>query len=219
MTEILFNGTAGRLHGHIHRGTDTSPIALVLPPHPNHGETMDNKVVFALYKMFAEIGFTTLRINYRGVGKSTGLSSPNDGELNDAAMAMDWLQNQYPTVRNFWVTGFSFGSWIGMQLLMRRPEIEAFIAVAPPAHLYDFSFLTPCPVPGLIAQGIEDEVVPISSVNNLLSKMRIHKNVQVEYAKIEGANHCFDNHKEQIIKVTRLYTLRRMQKHAKRVAC
>jgi uncharacterized protein len=59
----------------------------------------------------------------------------------------------HPDSRSCWVAGFSFGAWIGMQLLMRRPEIEGFISIAPPANLYDFSFLAPCPSSGLIIHG------------------------------------------------------------------
>ena len=60
-----------------------------------------------------------------------------------------------------WIAGFSFGAWIGMQLLMRRPEITGFISVAPPANLYDFSFLAPCPSSGLVITGDQDEIVPV----------------------------------------------------------
>ena len=51
------------------------------------------------------------------------------------------------------MAGYSFGAWIGMQLLMRRPEINRFISIAPPANLYDFSFLAPCPASGLLVHG------------------------------------------------------------------
>ena len=61
-----------------------------------------------------------------------------------------------PNLRACWVAGFSFGAWIGMQLLMRRPEVEGFISIAPPANLYDFSFLAPCPSSGLIVHGEKD---------------------------------------------------------------
>ena len=65
-----------------------------------------------------------------------------------------------PNAKACWVAGYSFGAWIGMQLLMRRPEIDGFISVAPPANHYDFGFLAPCPSSGLIYHGDEDELVP-----------------------------------------------------------
>ena len=64
--------------------------------------------------------------------------------------------------------GFSFGAWISMQLLMRRPEIVGFLSVAPPASEYDFSFLAPCPSSGLMLQGEDDETIPPESVAKLV---------------------------------------------------
>jgi alpha/beta superfamily hydrolase len=68
-----------------------------------------------------------------------------------------------PNAPQCWIAGFSFGAWIGMQLLMRRPEISGFISVSPPANIYDFSFLAPCPSSGLMVQGDQDTVVPQDS--------------------------------------------------------
>ena len=136
-------------------------MALVLHPHPQHGGTMNNKLVYALYQSFVRRGFSTLRFNFRGVGRSQGSFDRGEGELSDAAAALDWLQTYNPNAGTCWVAGFSFGAWIGMQLLMRRPEIESFIAVAPPANIYDFTFLAPCPSSGLILQGDQDTVVPV----------------------------------------------------------
>jgi alpha/beta superfamily hydrolase len=104
-------------------------------------------------------GFSTLRFNFRGVGRSQGSFDRGEGELSDAASALDWLQTYNPNAQFCWIAGFSFGAWIGMQLLMRRPEIESFIAVSPPANIYDFTFLAPCPSSGLVLQGDQDTVV------------------------------------------------------------
>ena len=146
MPEVTINGPAGRLEGrYTHNKAPGAPIALVLHPHPLHGGTMNNRVVYTLFQSFVAAGFSTLRINFRGVGRSQGSFDRGEGELADAAAALDWLQTYNPNAGACWVAGYSFGAWIGMQLLMRRPEIEAFIAVSPPASQYDFTFLAPCP--------------------------------------------------------------------------
>lgn len=132
----------------------------MLHPHPQHGGTMNNKVVYALYQTFVARGFSTLRFNFRGVGRSQGTYTGGEGELSDAATALDWLQTYNPNARYCWIAGFSFGAWIGMQLLMRRPEITGFVSVAPPANMFDFSFLAPCPASGLVVQGDQDDIVP-----------------------------------------------------------
>ena len=172
MSEIIFNGPAGRLEGRYQPGkTDAAPVALILHQHPQHGGTMDNKVAYYLYHVFAHRGFATMRFNFRGIGRSQGEFDNGIGELSDAASALDWLQAMNPNSNRTWIAGFSFGAWIAMQLLMRRPEIEGFISVAPPANLYDFSFLAPCPSSGLIIQAEDDDLVMPIAVHKLVEKL------------------------------------------------
>ena len=128
-----------------------------------------------MFKVFEDRGFSVLRFNFRGVGKSQGMFDRGEGELSDAAAALDWLQDINPNAPYTWVGGFSFGAWIGMQLLMRRPEIRGFVSVAPPANAYDFTFLAPCPTSGLILQGDKDEVVPEASVVDLVGKLQVQR--------------------------------------------
>lgn len=192
MSEVFFNGPAGRIEGRYNEAPSKSaPIALILHPHPLYGGSMNNKVVYTLYHTLLANGFTVLRINFRGVGKSQGQFDNGIGELTDAATALDWLQAQNPAAPQSWVAGFSFGSWIGMQLIMRRPEISNFISVSPPINKYDFSFLSPCPIPGIILQGDSDSIVPEESVLELYNKLSKQKHSRVQYQSIGGADHFF----------------------------
>ena len=123
MPEVIFPGPDGRLEGRYHpQKNKDAPIAIILHPHPLYGGTMNNKVVYNLHYTFHRIGFTCLRFNFRGVGRSQGEYDQGIGELSDAAAALDYLQALNANAKNCWVAGFSFGAWIGMQLLMRRPE-------------------------------------------------------------------------------------------------
>ncbi len=199
MPEVIINGPEGRIEGRYHHcKAANAPIALLLHPHPQHGGTMNNKLVFALYQTFVRHGFSTLRFNFRGVGRSQGSFDRGEGELSDAASALDWLQTYNPNAGTCWVAGFSFGAWIGMQLLMRRPEIERFVAVAPPANMYDFTFLAPCPSSGLILQGDQDTVVPADSVQRLVTKLSHQRDIKIDFRKIPGADHYFADHLETI---------------------
>src|SRR5215470_15893091 len=151
MPEVVLTGAAGRIEGRYTQGkSETAPVALILHPHPKAGGQMNNPVAVQLFHLFMKRGFSVLRFNFRGVGRSQGLFDGGIGELSDAAAALDWLQTMNPGAQTCWVVGFSFGAWIGMQLLMRRPEIHAFISIAPPANIYDFTFLEHCPASGLI---------------------------------------------------------------------
>jgi uncharacterized protein len=192
MPEVIINGPEGRIEARYHHARrPAAPLAVVLHPHPQHGGTMNNKIVYLLYQCFVRHGFSTLRFNFRGVGRSQGSFDRGEGELSDAASALDWLQTYNPNAPTCWIAGFSFGAWIGMQLLMRRPEIESFIAVAPPANVYDFTFLAPCPSSGLILQGDQDTVVPLDSVQKLVTKLSHQRDIKIDFRKIAGADHYF----------------------------
>jgi len=194
MPEVIINGPAGRLEGRYnHSKQPNAPIALFLHPHPQHGGTMNNRVVYSLFHAYTRRGFSTLRFNFRGVGRSQGTYDRGEGELSDAAAALDWLQTFNPNAASCWIAGFSFGAWIGMQLLMRRPEIDGFISVAPPANLFDFSFLAPCPSSGLIVHGGLDELVPEASVQKLVNKLSHQRDIRIDYRVVATANHFFAN--------------------------
>jgi alpha/beta superfamily hydrolase len=85
-----------------------------------------------------------------------------------------------------------------MQLLMRRPEIDRFVSIAPPANVYDFGFLAPCPSSGLIVQGDKDEVVPEESVRKLGEKLSRQRDIQVDYRVVKGANHFFTDRLDKL---------------------
>lgn len=206
MPEVIFNGPEGRLEGRYHHSkTPNAPIALVLHPNPQHGGNMNNKVVYNVYHTLARRGFSVLRFNFRGVGRSQGVFDSGQGELSDAASALDWMQQINPNAGACWVAGYSFGAWIAMQLLMRRPEIEGFISLAPPANQHDFTFLAPCPASGLIIHGNRDEQVPEASVQKLANKLSQQKNITVDYHAIEGAPHSFGDHLSHLVKVLDTY--------------
>ncbi|MDX1483374.1 MAG: alpha/beta hydrolase [Alphaproteobacteria bacterium] len=206
MPEVIFNGPEGRIQGRYqHSKQETAPVALLLHPHPQGGGTMNNKVVYNLFNVFTRRGFSALRFNFRGVGRSQGVFDNGQGELADAAAALDWLQSHNPDAPRCWIAGFSFGAWIGMQLLMRRPEIEGFISIAPPANLYDFSFLAPCPSSGLVVHGDADELVPASDVEALAKKLASQRDITIEHKVIKGANHFFSDHLEELTELVGSY--------------
>ena len=111
MPDVIFNGPEGRLEGRYHHSKQANaPIALMLHPHPQHGGTMNNKVVYTLFHAYVRQGFSVLRFNFRGVGRSQGSFDRGEGELSDAASALDWLQAYNQGASACWITGFSFGA-------------------------------------------------------------------------------------------------------------
>jgi uncharacterized protein len=196
--EVIIHGPEGRIEGRYHQNPNPkAPVALVLHPHPLHGGTMNNKVTYSLYKTFVNNGFSVLRINFRGVGRSQGKFDNGVGELLDATAVMNWLHDKNMDASEYWISGFSFGAWIALQAVMRRPELENYVLVAPPATKYDFNFIVPCTSAGLIVQGGKDEVTKESDSSKLAEKLSAREGSDVVYQLIHGADHFFKDHMKE----------------------
>ena len=177
---------------------------------------MNDRITQQLYKTFVARGFGVLRFNFRGVGRSEGEFDNGIGELSDAASALDWVQSFHPEASTTWIGGFSFGAWIGMQLLMRRPEITGFISVSPPANMYDFSFLAPCPASGLIINGSNDRVAPPADTVTLVNKLHEQKGITVTHDEMDGAGHFFeDPYMDPMIGTVKSYVRRRLTENTR----
>ena len=206
ISEIFIPGPAGRLEAKYFKSKkNTSPVALVLQPHPQYGGTMNNKVVVDTFHTFMDNDFSVCRVNFRGVGKSDGVFDNGQGELSDAAAALDWIERQNLDYSQCWVSGFSFGSLICMQLIMRRPEVNNFIAVSPQPNVYDFSFLAPCPTSGQVIYSENDELVTKESINELDNRIKNQKGVEVIFSKIKSSNHFFKNSDKDFYQVINKY--------------
>ena len=204
--EIFIPGPAGRLEAKYYKNPKFgSPVAIVLHPHPQYGGTMNNRIVQHMYNIFLENGFSVIKVNFRGVGKSDGVFDNGQGELSDAAAALDWIERQNLDYSQCWVSGFSFGSLIAMQLLMRRPEINRFIAISPQPNVYDFSFLSPCPTSGLVIYGKKDELVPVEHINELDKRLSAQKGIKVDFQSVSEANHFFSKTEESLAKSLNKY--------------
>ena len=166
---------------------------------------MNNKIVQETFGVFVKNGFSVLRINFRGVGKSEGTFDNGQGELSDAAAALDWIERENQDYSQCWVSGFSFGSLICMQLIMRRPEVTKFIAISPQPNVYDFTFLAPCPTSGQMIFGEKDELVSKDSINDLNNRLKSQKAIDVVFSEIKNANHFFKDKEEDLKKIISTY--------------
>jgi len=136
-------------------------VAVLCHPHPQHGGTMDNKVVQTLARAFVEVGWRAVRFNFRGAGASAGSWDEGHGEVDDAlaviaAMRMPGL----PLA----IGGFSFGGYVATQAAARLPEgqrARRLVLVAPAALGF---LLAPVPQDTLVVHGEDDDVVPLAAV-------------------------------------------------------
>tara|TARA_Y100000590_G_scaffold121211_1_gene138803 strand:- start:1041 stop:1697 length:657 start_codon:yes stop_codon:yes gene_type:complete len=200
--EIFIPGPSGRIQGKYFKSKQkAAPVALILHPHPQYGGTMNNRVVYETYNCFYKNNFSVIRINFRGVDKSDGVFDNGQGELSDAAAALDWIEKENPGYSQCWVSGFSFGALICMQLIMRRPEVNKFVTISPQPNLYDFTFLSPCPISGIMIYGKNDELVQVDSILNLKKRLSMQKNIDVKFESINNANHFYKNKEKDLSSV------------------
>jgi len=197
--EIFIPGPSGRIQAKYSKSKQPgAPLALVLQPHPQYGGTMNNRIIYETYNSFYKNNFSVIRINFRGVEKSDGIFDNGQGELSDAATALDWIEKENPGYNQCWIAGFSFGALICMQLIMRRPEVNKFIAISPQPDVYDFTFLAPCPISGLVLYGKNDELVKIDSILNLKKRLSMQKNIEVKFNAISNANHFYKSKEKEL---------------------
>ena len=204
--EIFIPGPCGRIQAKYFKNKQQgAPVAIVLQPHPQYGGTMNNRIVYETYNSFFKKGFSVIRINFRGVNKSDGIFDNGQGELSDAAAALDWIERENPGYSQCWVSGFSFGALICMQLIMRRPEVNKFIAISPQPNLYDFTFLSPCPISGMILYGENDELIEVNSILNLKKRLSAQKNIDIVFNTISNANHFYKNKEKELADLIKNY--------------
>jgi alpha/beta superfamily hydrolase len=170
-------------------------VALVLHPHPLGGGTMHNKVVFRAAAALNEAGLTTLRINFRGVGQSTGVHDQGRGEMNDARDALSYLVNEFPGER-VTVCGFSFGARVGMEVGMTDPRVQYLVSIGTPLKSFDFSFLERCTKPLLFVHGEHDEFGELTKLRELVSKIR--ERHYVDLVVVPNTGHFFDGHLDEL---------------------
>ncbi len=211
MAELIISGPAGRIEArYTEPPVQGAPIALVLHPHPKAGGTMQDPITIRMHQMFEARGFGVLRYNSRGVGRTQGQYDNGIGELEDAAFVLDHFENLAESPRFVWCAGYSFGAYITLQLLMRRPEIDGFFAVAPPANHFDLSFLAPCPASGLIIIGDNDAIATPQDIERSLQKVRVQKGEVIDRDSVEGANHFFQDRHDILLDKLSAYLDRRL---------
>lgn len=207
MPEVLIPGPAGKIEARYHPGAlANSPVAVLLHAHPSFGGSMGVPLMYQLYWALAHRGFTIVRFNFRGVGKSQGIMGVEDGELDDAGVVLDWVLERHPACSSVMVCGFSYGAWVGMQLIARRPEISEFVVISPPTPIFDFTFLSTeyCQARGIVVNGSNDHVAPPEFVKAVVD--RINGSLSTtEHVVVDGANHLFDGKIPDLMKVLGVY--------------
>ena len=196
-------GPAGRLEAILDLpDVPASPVraAVVFAhPHPEFGGTMHTKAVYQGAKALARIGCVVLRFNFRGVGTSAGSFDLGEGEKEDFTAALDYMAQKYPGT-DLWAAGFSFGSWVALEVGAADDRVKVLIGVAPPVATsvsgqeYEFSNTLASTKPKFFVQGEADDVCPLEAMWQFYGKLHEPKELVV----IDAANHLFDGKTQEV---------------------
>ncbi|MBM3725155.1 MAG: hypothetical protein FJW40_06995 [Acidobacteria bacterium] len=199
--ESLFvAGPAGRLEALLEEPEERAPIAaaLVCHPHPQHGGTMHNKVVYRLARGLRRAGAVVLRFNYRGVNLSEGAYDNGNGETEDARAVLGELRGRYPGLP-YVLAGFSFGSRIVLKIGCLAADARQVIAVGFPTVYQDRGYLAGCAVRKTFIQSTNDQFGPVEDLEAVYEKLNAPK----ELLWVEAQDHFFagglDRFEERVV--------------------
>ncbi len=168
-TEIILAGPVGALEAVLTHGdfagvlANKQLLAIICHPHPQHGGTMDNKVITTLMRTYRDLGVHALRFNFRGVGKSEGVFDNAAGELDDLLAFIAWAKNNLPN-HKILLAGFSFGSSIAARASYQVENLVHLTLVAPPVERYAYDLHGEFSAPVCVIQGDRDELVNADGV-------------------------------------------------------
>jgi|SRR5688500_3142978 alpha/beta superfamily hydrolase len=194
--EALLDEPAGAARG----GPGGLTAAVVFAhPHPQFGGTMHTKAVYQGAKGLARIGCAVLRFNFRGVGRSAGAFGEGEGEKQDFKAALDYIAARFPGAK-LWAAGFSFGSWVALEVGADDDRVSAIIGIAPPVatsisgQAYTFERTLASTKPKFFIQGEADEVCPLEGMWAFYGRLDEPKELVV----IDGADHLFEGKAQEV---------------------
>jgi alpha/beta superfamily hydrolase len=201
--ETLFlAGPAGKLEALLEEPEDVEPVeaALVCHPHPKHGGTMHNKVVYRLARGLRKSGCVVLRFNYRGVNLSEGEYGNGIGETEDARVALGELAVRYPHLP-LMTGGFSFGSRVALRLTSQEVAVRRVIAVGFPTVYSERKFVYDVNVPKFFVQSTQDQYGPRPDLEAFYNTLPEPKQIEWIDAADHFFSHALDAYEAAIIRI------------------
>jgi len=181
------------LEGLLSRGEGDRGV-VISHPHPLYGGEMGNQVVGIIQEVFGGKGWTTLRFNFRGVGRSQGEYDEGVGEQEDVRAAVRYLKDL--GIKEIFLAGYSFGAWVNARAALDDPDVKGSILVAPPQAMMDFSFLKDDSKTRLVIAGERDAYGPVEEIMKIVGKMNPSPPVIV----ISGADHFFSGSTADLVR-------------------
>ena len=192
--ELFLEGPAGRLEATLWEPDGpVQAAAVVCHPHPLHGGTKQNNVVYRVARGLQAAGVAALRFNFRGVGQSAGEHDDGRGEMEDARTALDELARRYPEAE-LWGAGFSFGARTIAALALDEPRIRRTLLVALPVQAYELEHLADLAGPGLCLMAGRDEFGTLDRLREVLPGIA----ERFELEEIPDVDHFFSGQTQEV---------------------
>jgi len=184
--KLWIEGPVGRLEAAMRTSSPARGAAVLAHPHPLHGGSLHNPVIFHAERGLNRAGLTTLRFNFRGVGTSEGEHDDRRGEVDDLAAAVTWMRGIEPDAPLILV-GYSFGAWCAIRHAVDNGKVSAIVAIGLPVTQYAFTEVEGLGCPLAVVQGSADELGDASQVRGFLDRVKPEAHLRV----IEGTTHLF----------------------------
>jgi alpha/beta superfamily hydrolase len=169
--------------------------AIITHPHPLFGGSMDNNVVWTAVRALGERGWSTLRFNFRGVGKSTGSHGGGVAEAEDVVTATDFLKSK--VAGPCFLVGYSFGAAVAARALLDGLDAAGAVLISPPMAFMDLDFLMETPRLNLVVAGDRDDLCPLADAENLCRRHQPPVDLKV----VSGADHFYGGREKELFRI------------------
>jgi alpha/beta superfamily hydrolase len=164
---------------------DEKKGVVVTHPHPLYGGDMNNIVVESIVHVYQMKGFSTLKFNFRGVGRSQGTYDNGLGEQKDVLYALSFLADM--GMERIDLAGYSFGAWVNAHAIQEDTQVEQMIMVSPPVGFMDFKSVEKMKPLKLVIAGNRDDIAPAKEIEKMISTW----NPNARFEVIDGADHFY----------------------------
>jgi len=171
---------------------DEKKGVVVTHPHPLYGGDMYNLVVESIVHVYHMKGYSTLKFNFRGVGRSQGSYDNGLGEQKDVLSALSFLANM--GMERIDLAGYSFGSWVNAHAIQNDTLTKHMIMVSPPVGFMDFNSILTMDALKFVVTGNRDDIAPA----DVIEKMIATWNPNARFEVIDGADHYYGGYLNQL---------------------
>ena len=191
---IYFDSNGLKIEGFLSLNSQDKGV-VITHPHPLYGGDMYNPVVSAISNAYQKKGYSTLRFNFRGTGRSEGSFENGKGETSDVMAAVEFMKSK--GINPCHLSGYSFGTWINAMAIHSCDGIEEMTMVSPPVAFVDFNPTEPSSAINLVITGSHDDIAPSAQINSWLGS--IDTDVQLEI--VDGADHFYAGYTSTLEKI------------------